>query len=476
MRDTKRVLSGFLAACTILLVFAGCGGSAKGEDALGLDWANLPVPAKETGITVKFNRTDMDQAGILARYKAEFEKANPNCKITWDCITNYESIVMQSLPSGTFGDVALIPHGIAKESLPMYFTAFGTLQDFGNTYNYLDVQVANNNVYGIPDYGTAIGLVYNKSVLRKSGLSDNPADFPRDLKTFYSWLAAIDAALEKTDGFKGAYYTNFKDKWPLESWGYLPTVFAGNAAYYYGELPESQNAFEEGQPLYASQEVLYTIVKNGWSEADPSTTDWENCKVDFNRGKIGFMLFGSWAFPQFVEKAETLKAANAVAGDAAINPSDVGFMPFPYEQVSGPNAGKIVIPVSPDYYFGINKKSSADKKIVAARFLKWLTEESGFSDYAGGVSPLKGAANPSFYDGFTEANRVVLVGETSATGNMEGKLSAVEAESSIGMRGEQSWRERIVEEALKSNGQSYKDYIATVSAKWKRGIADVFGN
>jgi ABC-type glycerol-3-phosphate transport system substrate-binding protein len=464
----------FLGVLSVALMLSCGGGKDKGGGDLNLDWQNLPAPSTETTITIKFNRTDMDQAGVLAQYKAAFEAKNPNCRINWDCITNYESVVMQSLPSGTFGDVALIPHGVGKESLPMYFTSFGSFDDFGGTYKYLDVQVQDNKVYGIPDYGTAIGLVYNKKVLRDAGLSDNPADFPRDLDTFYQWLAQISQKLGGKNGFKGAYYTNFKDKWPLEAWGYLPTVFAGDENYYYGVLPRDKSAFEPNGVLYKSQEVLYVIVKNGWNEADPSTTDWENSKVDFNRGKIGFMLFGSWAYPQFAEKAQILRDAASMVGDADINPADVGFMPFPYTQTTGKNAGKIVIPVSPDYYLGINKKSSSDKKIVAARFLKWLTEESGFSDFCGGVSPVRGSANPSFYDGFTEANNVLLVGEASPPSDMVGKLSAVESESSIGMRGEQSWRERIVEEAHNPNGASYANYIATVSAKWQRGIGDVF--
>ena len=72
------------------------------------------------------------------------------------------------------------------------------------------------------------------------------------------------------------------------------------------------------------------------------------------------MVLGSWAYPQMEAAGE--------------NAADIGYMPFPItingEQYAAAGA---------DYSYGINVNASADEQAAAMVFVKWMTEESGFS-------------------------------------------------------------------------------------------------
>ncbi|MNV54805.1 Bacterial extracellular solute-binding protein [compost metagenome] len=73
---------------------------------------------------------------------------------------------------------------------------------------------------------------------------------------------------------------------------------------------------------------------------------------------------------------------NQVIGVGAPS-DDVGFFPFPYD-----NSGKPSATLSPDFFYAVAKNS---KNLEAAKaFVKWMIEDSGYEDFAGFISPLKG--------------------------------------------------------------------------------------
>ena len=104
---------------------------------------------------------------------------------------------------------------------------------------------------------------------------------------------------------------------------------------------------------YAVYDTLYEAVKQGLTEEDPTTTDWEGCKAQINEGNIGCMVLGSWAVPQMQ------------AGGP--NADDIAYMPFPISV-----DGKQYASASADYCYGVNVNSTSEEKTAAMLYIKWL--------------------------------------------------------------------------------------------------------
>src|SRR5690606_18839923 len=104
------------------------------------------------------------------------------------------------------------------------------------------------------------------------------------------------------------------------------------------KLADIDAPWAEGEEHYVLDSLLWDTVEAGLTEPDPVTTNWEASKGDLGAGKIGAMVLGSWAIVQMQ--------------DAADNPEDIGYMPFPV-QVDG----KFHSTIGGDYKNGINVNS-----------------------------------------------------------------------------------------------------------------------
>jgi ABC-type glycerol-3-phosphate transport system substrate-binding protein len=115
--------------------------------------------------------------------------------------------------------------------------------------------------------------------------------------------------------------------------------------------------------------LLRELNEKGYLEKDINSTNWEQSKKDIASGKFAMYYLGNWVI-------------NQVIGVGA--PSDnVGFFPLPYD-----NSGKPSATLSPDFFYAVAKNS---KNLEAAKaFVKWMIEDSGYEDFAGFISPLKG--------------------------------------------------------------------------------------
>ncbi len=161
-------------------------------------------------------------------------------------------------------------------------------------------------------------------------------------------------------------YTNYKDSWPLTAWtNVLGSVTCDPQAK---NKLATEDPWAPGKDLTVGDSLLFNAVKNKLTEADPTTTNWEESKGRFAKGEIATMWLGSWAIPQMQDAA---KKAN-------IDPAAVGFMPFP-AQVNG----KFCAALAPDYRYAINTHS--EHKEAARAWLDWMVDKSGFAALNQGV-------------------------------------------------------------------------------------------
>ncbi|MFF0204266.1 ABC transporter substrate-binding protein [Streptomyces sp. NPDC005017] len=419
---------------TAALTVAGCGGGATpnvGETAA----APLDADSVSGGITVLTNRTDLVQDGTMKKYAAEFNKTYPKVKVRFEAITDYEGEVRIRMNTENYGDVLLIPGAVAKGDYPKFFAPLGTAASMRAKYLFTDKTDVDGKVYGIGTFGTANGLVYNKTLWRKAGITDWPTT-PRQ------FLADLRTVKERTGATP--YYTNFKDGWPLSSpWtNSVGSVSCDSKAS--DKLAEMDDPWAKGTDLNALDTLLHDIVHEKLSEKDPTTTNWESSKTLLAKGEIGSMMLGSWAVNQM----------RAAAEQAGRSPDDIGFMPVPAQSV-----GQFCATLVSDYQQAVNVHS--EHKEAARAWIDWFTEKSGYSAKEGAVSVLRSAELPETLREYID-NDVKMV-ERSELKTAE--VNAIDDASEIGLN-KQDYRQKLVDVARGAQGGSLQDYFDELNRRW----------
>ena len=407
--------------------------------------AAVPAAAHQSSalsgtLTVLSNRTDLDQDGTLAKYSAAFTKLNPGVTVKWQTNTDMEADTMTRMSTKDYGDVLLIPRALSSDKYPDFFVPLGTVADLGKKYQFINEGAYNGTVYGIADTGGANGLLYNKDVFKAAGITSlpmTPADFQADLKLIKDKTQAIPL------------YTNYHAGWPLTSWNTGIEPFTGDADYANIKLPHMDAPFASTEPLYMSYKMLYDAVKAGYTEKDPTTTDWEKSKTMVATGQIGVMNLGSWAITQ-------MQAAAVTAGK---DPAVIGYMPYPTSVNGKQYAG-----AGGDYKMGINK--NGPNLDAAKAFLTWWLEQSNFAFNEGGIPPLIGAKLPPAYDAFA-ASGVVYVMDSPAKAGEEAFVNNIDKQSQIGWNnGSGTWQSTIVDAARGQTNQSFDDIMNAANSAW----------
>ncbi|MFE6590113.1 ABC transporter substrate-binding protein [Streptomyces sp. NPDC057781] len=429
----KRTLSVALLA-TAMLTVAGCSGGGSADAG---ETAAAPVnPDGVSGdITVLTNRTDLVEDGTMKKYAAEFNKTYPDVKVEFEGLTDYEGEVKIRMNTEDYGDVLLIPSAVAKGDYAKFFAPLGETSSMKPTYRFTDKTDVDGKTYGIATFGTANGLVYNKALWKKAGITDWPT-------TTEQFLDDLKAVKDKTGATP--YYTNFKDGWPLESpWtNSVGSISCDTQGH--DKLADMDKPWAEGNDLNALDTLLYDIVHEKLSEKDPATTNWESSKTLLAKGKVGSMVLGSWAINQMRDAAEK----------AGQNPDDIGFMPLP-SQKDGKSCSTLVS----DYQQAVNIHS--DHKEAARAWIDWFTEKSGYAAEEGAVSALKSEGMPETLKDYVD-NDVKMI-ERSAARTAE--VDAIDNASEIGLN-KPDYRKKLIDIARGATDGSLEGYFDDLNKRW----------
>ncbi|MFF8386046.1 ABC transporter substrate-binding protein [Streptomyces kanasensis] len=427
----KKTLTGALLA-TAMLTVAGCGGggTASGEP------ATAPSdPGDATGeIKVLTHRTDLVQDGTMARYAAEFNKTHPKVKVTFEALTDYEGEARIRMNTDDYGDVLMIPAAVAKNDYPKFFAPLGSSEELRSKYRFSDKTDVGGKVYGIAQFGTANGFLYNKAVWKKAGITD----WPTTPQEFLADLRAIEA---KTDAVP--YYTNFKDGWPLTAWS-NDIGSVGCDAKANDKLAGPVSPWKEGGELRVIDSLLHDIVKSGLSEKDPNTTNWEASKGMIAEGRIATMHLGSWAITQMRDAAKK----------AGTDPADIGFMPFPAQK-----DGTFCATATTDYQQAVSTHS--EHKAAARAWIDWFTEKSGYAAKEGAISTVKAAAMPDTLAEYGD-NDVKLVERSEAE---TGEVNTIDKAAEIGLD-KPDYRRQLVDIARGAQKGDARSFFADLDKRW----------
>ncbi|EFM09942.1 extracellular solute-binding protein family 1 [Paenibacillus curdlanolyticus YK9] len=359
----KKAFSLLLASVLMLTILAACGGKDK-EEVKPSDNGNTTPTTEATDnkggeeikgkIVFLTQRTDMI-GKEFKEYKKRFEEKYPGVEIQFEGVLDYEKTSKVRIASGKFPDVILIGPGIANSEFPKYFAPLDDIQ-FSGDIRFKDLKAFEGKMYGVSSGNSTVGIVYNKKAFAKAGITA----IPKTLDEFYA------AAQKLKDAGIIPLASNFKDKWPLDTWVYDVPTMIGGASDHQNKRAETDTPYTMDGVYGQSWSILRTLHEKDLLEKDINSSNWEKSKKDVAQGKFGMYLLGNWVINQVIE--------NGAASE------DIGFFPFPAD-----NSGSLKAPLNPDWFYAVNK----DGNVPAAKaFVKWMVEESGYEDFAGFIPTL----------------------------------------------------------------------------------------
>lgn len=436
-RKPIKTLIGAAVALTLSVPLVACSGGG-GSSASGDQSGDGEISGK---ITVLTNRTDLVDT-TFADYKAAFEAKYPGTEVEFEAITDYEGEVTTRMSSDEYGDVLIIPAGVNVADYSNYFEPLGSYDELSAKYNYLSGYAYDGTVYAIPDNAGVNGIVYNKKVWADAGITDLPT-------TTDEFITDLKAIKDKTDATP--YYTNYAAGWPLSQWEGLVGSVTGDADAT-NKLADLDAPWAEGEEHNVIDSLLFDIVHEGLSEDDPTTTDWELSKDLLGSGEVSAMVLGSWAIIQMQQAAD--------------NPDDIAFMPFP-NQVDG----KFNVPIAADGPNAINIHS--ENKATARAWIEYMVEESGYAESQDLIPTVIGAEFPESLAQL-DSDDVNLLELNPAPAGKEGLTDSIDKKAEIGLW-DATYRQNIVDVARGQADGTKDSVFQTLNDKWAKARQEVEG-
>ena len=432
-------------AVTLMGTMAGCkssgtqGGESTSVNLPGIDTIKLGEDYQDIQASIKIltNRTDIVDT-VYKGYAEQFMELYPNITVEYEGITDYEQSLNLRLPTGDWGDICYIPTSVAKNEMSEYFAPLGDYATLDQIYNFLSDKNFGGKQYGIPNGGTAGGVIYNKRIWKEAGITELPS-------TPDEFLDCLQKISDNTDALP--LYTNFSAGWPMGAWDqYIGISATGDPDYMNNTIVHTKDPFTKRDDMtgpYAVYYILYESVKRHLVEDDPASSDWEASKGMINKGEIASMVLGSWAVDQ-------CKAAGS-------SPEDVGYMPFPITV-----DGRRYASGDGNYAYAINNKATEDNQIAAMVYLKWLLEESPIFKDEGTIPALKNEPLP---DSLSEFQGVEIITNNPSPEGEETLFNDVNNESEVGINNNDYPDCEILESALYGT-RDLDTIMAEWNAKW----------
>lgn len=264
-KTVKKIFAAVLSG-TLAVSLAACGKSgaevlAKTESIdVTIDRIKLGEDYTDIQADLKFltHKTDVIDTTFQG-YITEFQKLYPNINIEYEGITNYADDIITRLSTGDWGDICMVPVTVDKDDLSGYFTSFGTKDQLSAIYedNMLNNFAYQDQVYGIPSMANMQGVVYNKAVFEKAGVTKIPA-------TPDEFIDALKAIKENTD-VVAPLYTNFAAGWTMTAWdANIDGGATGDPDFASEGLTKGENPFADRGDGTGPYAVYRTCQSAGW--------------------------------------------------------------------------------------------------------------------------------------------------------------------------------------------------------------------
>lgn len=401
---------------------------------LNMVGTNISVSASETDtvsgtIEVIFNRNEAD----MQPYIKAFEDKYPGVKVKYTCYNDLEAGLKERIETGDYGDVMYFPSFVSTEDASKYFEPLGDYDTLSAKYNYLEQgRYYDNVVYGVPSSAYLMGIVYNKEVFDKAGITSLP-------KTIDEFLYAMYLVSEHTDALP--FYAGYSEPWVLGNWEVFPFIeMTGTASYKFSNFVMDVNPFREGTVHNKTLRLLYDLVEKGYTEVGGDKMGWWDSVVKMNNGEVACSVIGTWALHNYK--------------NVGPNGDNIGFMPFPNNI-----DGKQYVTVSGDYSYAVSKNSK--NKEAAKAFVNFMLDESGYAFDHETLSVLKSDPIPKCYGDLTHTSILNVSYATAEAYTLYNTLTA-----NLNLY-DQNEYVRIVEAAAGIREESFEDVMNDWNTRWE---------
>lgn len=386
-------------------------------------------------ITVASNKSKQEMQSYLDAFNQKY----PGIQIDYNYYSDYETEVGKQIESGDYPDVLFVPGSIGSDKYETYFEPLGSRDDLEKKYNYLEgSKVYNDVIYGVPSSAYVNGILYNRAVFDKAGITDTPKSIDEFLEDLYM-------IKERTNAIP--FYTNYAADWTLSAWEQFPFLaMTGDPDYKSNGFVNELDPFLEGTTHYQVYNLLYEIVNNGLCEDKPEESDWERSKVLLNNGDIACMVIGSWALKQ--------------VKDSGSNGDDVAYMPFPNEV-----DGKQYMSIVDDYCYAINKNS--EQKIAARDYIDFMLDESGYALDQEALSIVKTDPIPDAYGDMD--NTVCLIDNEASDENYQKKVTL---STNLNILDSTDEIKRVIEAAEGKRDETFDQIAQDWNERWESSRTD----
>jgi arabinogalactan oligomer / maltooligosaccharide transport system substrate-binding protein len=280
----RRTLPGLAGTAALALVLAACGGGSESDSNTESSSSNETDPSSIEAELTWWDTADPTNEGPT--YEALIEKFNeeyPNVTI------NYESVPFgdaqnkfktaaeagSGAPDIMRAEVAWVPEFAAAGHL---YALDGTalLEDNNFLETPLSSNVYDGKTYGVPQVTDTLGLMYNKELFEKAGITEAP--------TTWEEVGEAAEALKSKAKVDGLYINNG---------GYFLLPFM------YGEggdlLDTEAETIEVASPeSVAGIQTAQDLVKSGAAVKPDANDSYGTMMTLFKEGKVGMIINGPW--------------------------------------------------------------------------------------------------------------------------------------------------------------------------------------
>ncbi len=279
----RRTLPGLAGTAALALVLAACGGSESDSNTES-NTSNETDPSSIEAELTWWDTADPTNEGPT--YEALIEKFNeeyPNVTI------NYESVPFgeaqnkfktaaeagSGAPDIMRAEVAWVPEFAAAGHL---YALDGTalLEDNNFLETPLSSNVYDGKTYGVPQVTDTLGLMYNKELFEKAGITEAP--------TTWEEVGEAAEALKSKAKVDGLYINNG---------GYflLPFIYGEG-----GDLldTEAETIVVNSPESVAGIKTAQDLVKSGAATKPDANDSYGTMMTLFKEGKVGMIINGPW--------------------------------------------------------------------------------------------------------------------------------------------------------------------------------------
>lgn len=299
----------------------------------------------EEQIVLKYYQYKPEIVDQLDQLIQIFEEQNPNISVEIETVgKDYATVLKTKIASNDIPDI----YAVQGLSNMRNFVDTGILEDITNESFLNKVAAAakpavtyNGKIYALPLDLAGLGVIYNKELFTKAGISAPPATVA-ELKVVIEKLKAIDVI---------PFGVAFKEEWTLRHMFAMGQAATVEPISFAEKMNEGNAQFWNSQ-MNKAFETFDLIAAN--CNAKPFESDYTNETTLFAQGKVAMMTQGLWA----------------MANVFKVNPDiDAGMFGLPvFEDTS-----KARLMVDVDYRIGINAQSTHVD--AAKKFLEFMTSK-----------------------------------------------------------------------------------------------------